>query len=99
MKKFSRAPTGIVGPGSPRGAHPGPSGGQLQFFGAHAALADASTFADWLAPLRLCEWVVYAKRPFAGPEAVLACLARYTRRVAIANSRLIALDAHGVTFE
>ena len=73
--------------------------GQLQFFGAHAALADASTFADWLAPLRQCEWVVYAKRPFAGPEAVLAYLARYTHRVAIANSRLVALDEHGVTFK
>jgi hypothetical protein len=73
--------------------------GQLQFFGAHAALADASVFADWLAPLRQCEWVVYAKRPFAGPEAVLAYLARYTHRVAIANSRLVALDEHGVTFK
>ena len=73
--------------------------GQLQFFGEHAALADASTFADWLAPLRQCEWVVYAKRPFAGPEAVLAYLARYTHRVAIANSRLVALDEHDVTFK
>jgi hypothetical protein len=73
--------------------------GQLQFYGEHAALADASTFADWMVPLRQCEWVVYAKRPFAGPEAVLAYLARYTHRVAIANSRLIALDEHGVTFK
>ncbi len=72
--------------------------GQLQFYGEHAALADASVFADWLAPLRQCEWVVYAKRPFAGPSAVLAYLARYTHRVAIANSRLIALDERGVTF-
>ena len=72
--------------------------GQLQFYGEHAALADASVFADWLAPLRQCEWVVYAKRPFAGPAAVLAYLARYTHRVAIANSRLIALDERGVTF-
>ena len=46
-----------------------------------------------------CEWVVYAKRPFAGPAAVLAYLARYTHRVAIANSRLIALDERGVTFK
>jgi hypothetical protein len=73
--------------------------GQLQFYGEHAALADASIFADWMVPLRQCEWVVYAKRPFAGPEAVLAYLARYTHRVAIANSRLIALDEHGVTFK
>jgi hypothetical protein len=72
--------------------------GQLQFFGEHAALADASAFADWLAPLRQCEWVVYAKRPFAGPAAVLAYLSRYTHRVAISNQRLIALDERGVTF-
>jgi hypothetical protein len=72
--------------------------GRLQFFGEHAALADAGTFARWLAPLRQCEWVVYAKRPFAGPEAVLAYLSRYTHRVAISNSRLIALDERGVTF-
>jgi len=72
--------------------------GQLQFFGEYAHLADASAFADWLAPLKKCEWVVYAKRPFAGPEAVLAYLSRYTHRVAIANSRLITLDERGVTF-
>ena len=72
--------------------------GRLQFFGEQAALADARAFAAWLAPLRACEWVVYAKRPFAGPEAVLAYLSRYTHRVAISNSRLISLDEHGVTF-
>jgi Putative transposase/Transposase zinc-binding domain len=72
--------------------------GQLQFFGEYAHLSDSSAFADWLAPLKQCEWVVYAKRPFAGPEAVLAYLSRYTHRVAIANSRLIALDERGVTF-
>jgi hypothetical protein len=72
--------------------------GRLQFFGEHAALADASNFNRWLAPLRKCEWVVYAKRPFAGPEAVLAYLSRYTHRVAISNSRLIAMDEHGITF-
>ncbi|MBT8428435.1 MAG: IS91 family transposase [Gammaproteobacteria bacterium] len=73
--------------------------GQLQCFGEHAALADTDAFTDWLAPLRKSEWVVYAKRPFAGPAAVLAYLARYTHRVAIANSRLIALDERGVTFK
>lgn len=72
--------------------------GQLQFFGEYAHLSDASAFADWLAPLKKCEWVVYAKRPFAGPKAVLAYLSRYPHRVAIANSRLIAMDEHGVTF-
>jgi len=71
---------------------------RLRFFGAHVALADATAFAEWLKPLRQCEWVVYAKRPFAGPEAVLAYLSRYTHRVAISNSRLVALDARGITF-
>jgi hypothetical protein len=72
---------------------------KLQFFDEHQALAEAKHFADWLQPLRQCEWVVYAKRPFTGPEAVLAYLARYTHRVAIANSRLIELDEQGVTFK
>ena len=72
--------------------------GELQFFGEFAALSNADAFAQWLAPLRQCEWVVYAKRPFAGPAAVLAYLSRYTHRVAIANSRLLALDERGVTF-
>jgi hypothetical protein len=72
---------------------------QLQFFGNHAPLANAQTFASYLAPLRRTEWVVYAKRPFGGPQAVLAYLSRYTHRVAIANSRLIALDDTGVTFK
>jgi hypothetical protein len=72
--------------------------GQLQFFGEYAELADAAVFTDWLAPLRECEWVVYAKRPFAGPAAVLAYLSRYTHRVAISNRRLLALDERGVTF-
>ena len=60
--------------------------GQLQCFGEYAQLSDATAFAEWIAPLRKCEWVVYAKRPFAGPAAVLAYLSRYTHRVAIANS-------------
>ena len=73
--------------------------GQLQFFGEQSHLADATNFADWLAPLKQCEWVVYAKRPFAGPAAVLAYLSRYTHRVAISNSRLIAMNEQGVTFK
>jgi Putative transposase/Transposase zinc-binding domain len=72
--------------------------GRLHFFGAHAPLAERHAFAAYLAPLRKTEWVVYAKRPFAGPQAVLAYLSRYTHRVAIANSRLIAFDDNGVTF-
>jgi hypothetical protein len=73
--------------------------GQLRFFGNQAALADPRAFKDRLAPLRKAEWVVYAKRPFGGPEAVLAYLSRYTHRIAIANSRLIAFDDSGVTFK
>src|SRR3990172_8740939 len=72
--------------------------GQLKFFGEYAALAGATAFADWLAPMRKCEWVVYAKRPFAGPASVLAYLSRYTHRVAISNRRLVALNERGVTF-
>jgi len=73
--------------------------GDLQFFGPHQHLAEARDFADYLAPLRQIDWVVYAKRPFAGPAAVLAYLSRYTHRVAIANSRLIACDERDVTFK
>jgi hypothetical protein len=72
--------------------------GRLNFFGDHAHLDDPRAFAAYLAPLRKTEWVVYAKRPFGGPKAVLAYLSRYTHRVAISNSRLIVLDEEGVTF-
>jgi len=72
--------------------------GRLGFFGDHAPLTERNAFTAYLAPLRKIEWVVYSKRPFGGPEAVLAYLSRYTHRVAIANSRLIALDDAGVTF-
>jgi Putative transposase/Transposase zinc-binding domain len=73
--------------------------GRLQFFGALEPLTDAAAFADYLAPLRTIDWVVYAKQPFAGPEAVLAYLSRYTHRVAISNNRLLACDERGVTFK
>jgi hypothetical protein len=73
--------------------------GRLALLGDLAPLADPSAFAAALAPLRQSEWVVYAKRPFAGPQAVLAYLSRYTHRVAISNSRLIALEGAGVTFK
>jgi hypothetical protein len=72
--------------------------GRLRFFGEIAGLCRREAFAAHLAPLNKKDWFVYAKPPFAGPEAVLAYLARYTHRVAIANSRLIALDERGVTF-
>ena len=72
--------------------------GQLTFYGDHEALADPAAFAAMLKPLRKIEWVVYSKKPFGGPEAVLAYLSRYTHRVAISNQRLIAADANTVTF-
>jgi hypothetical protein len=72
--------------------------GQLQFFNQYARLAERKTFVRYLAPLRRRKWYVYSKRPFGGPEAVLAYLSRYTHRVAISNRRLIAFDQNGVTF-
>ena len=72
--------------------------GRLAFFGNLSGLADRAAFTAHLAPLRRAEWVVYAKRPFAGPESVLAYLARYTHRVAISGSRLVSMDDKGVTF-
>jgi len=72
--------------------------GDLQFFNHLAHFQNRDAFAAQLARSRKIDWVVYAKRPFAGPEAVLAYLSRYTHRVAISNSRLIAFDDRGVTF-
>jgi hypothetical protein len=77
-------------------AHPA---GKLQFFGDHAHLAQPDAFTAVLAPLRHTKWFVYSKRPFAGPQAVLAYLSRYTHRVAISNSRLITASDKGVTFK
>jgi len=73
--------------------------GRLQFFADHVHLADAQAFAAFVAPLKKTKWFVYAKRPFAGPKAVLAYLSRYTHRVAISNRRLISADDRGVTFK
>ena len=72
--------------------------GRLTFFGTHAHLNNTRAFAAYLAPLHKTKWYVYGKRPFGGPKAVLAYLSRYTHRVAISNSRLIAADTTGVTF-
>ncbi len=72
---------------------------KLLFFGQNAALADSDAFSAFLKPLRRAEWIVYAKPPFAGPDSVLAYLARYTHRVAIANSRLVAFDGERVSFK
>src|SRR5437773_9825682 len=65
--------------------------GRLQFFGEYAALADAHAFAAWLTPLRQCEWIVYAKRPFAGRQAVLAYLSRFTHLVDFSDPPLMSL--------
>ncbi len=73
--------------------------GRLAFFGAHAHLAGRDAFTSFLKPLKATRWFVYAKRPFAGPKAVLAYLSRYTHRVAISNRRLISADARSVTFK
>jgi predicted RNA-binding Zn-ribbon protein involved in translation (DUF1610 family) len=72
--------------------------GKLAFFGKLAGLADPDAFASHLAPLRKASWVVYAKPPFGGPEAVLAYLSRYTHRVAISNHRLVSTDDDTVAF-
>jgi Putative transposase len=71
---------------------------ELKFFNTHAGLADKPTFKRFVAPLRRIDWVVYCKRPFAGPEHVLRYLSRYTRRVAISNRRFVAADDAGIAF-
>jgi hypothetical protein len=73
--------------------------GRLEFFADQAGLAEPPVFRARVAALRKVEWVVYAKRPFGGPDAVLAYLSRYTHRIAIANSRLVAFDGERVTFK
>jgi len=74
-------------------------GGELKFFGNHIDLKDRNTFERYLQPTRQVDWVVYAKRPFAGPESVLKYLSRYTHRIAIANSRLISANMSLTTGE
>jgi hypothetical protein len=72
---------------------------RLEFYDKLKPLTENDIFTQYLAPLRQTEWVVYAKRPFSGPEAVLSYLSRYTHRIAISNSRLVACDDRGVTFK
>jgi hypothetical protein len=72
--------------------------GRLAAFGSLAPLAERRAFLRHLAPVRTKRWIVYAKPPFAGPEAVLAYLSRYTHRVAISNRRLVGFNEAGVTF-
>ena len=73
--------------------------GELRFFGRNESLADGAAFAAMISQERRRDWVVYAKQPFAGPEQVLAYLARYTHRIAISNSRITAFDGQRVTFK
>lgn len=72
---------------------------RLKFFGAHAALENRNAFVRYLDPVRHIDWVVYAKKPFSGPESVLTYLSRYTHRIAIANSRLLHADKNSVSFK
>jgi hypothetical protein len=72
--------------------------GQLSFHGGLALLAQPKIFGAWLRPLFRKDWVVYAKRPFGGPEYVLQYLGRYTHRVAISNHRLVSFAEGKVTF-
>jgi hypothetical protein len=73
--------------------------GRLEFHGEAAGLADASRFSELLRLVGSSKWVVYAKRPFAGPRQVLGYLSRYTHRVAISNGRLKCADERSVSFE
>ena len=72
--------------------------GELRFFGENADLADPKAFARLLIAANRRDRVVYARPPFGGPEQMLACLSRYTHRVAIANSRLVSVESGQVTF-
>ena len=72
--------------------------GNLEFFSSLESLQDPSAFRNYLAPLREVEWVIYAKRPFAGPEQVLDYVGRYTHRVAISNNRLLDIAEGKVSF-
>ena len=72
--------------------------GKLEFFSSLEPLQDRRAFLRQLAPTRETEWVVYAKRPFAGPEQVLDYVGRYTHRVALSNNRLLDIDQGKVTF-
>jgi Putative transposase len=72
--------------------------GELNFFSAHRHLHEPAAFRRYLAPVRDVEWVVYAKRPFAGPAQVLDYVGRYTHRVAISNDRLVSMEEGKVRF-
>ena len=73
--------------------------GKLQFFAALESLRESAAFTQLLARAKASEWVVYAKRPFAGPQQVLDYVGRYTHRVAISNNRLVAIENGQVSFQ
>jgi Putative transposase len=73
--------------------------GELNFFSAHRHLHEPAAFRRYLTPAWKADWVVYAKRPFAGPEQVLDYVGRYTHRVAISNNRLVSIDDGKVRFQ
>ena len=89
---------GLSGSGGSGHAEAAFDAGELQFFTDLVGLNEPKAFAAALAPLCRTEWLVYAKKPFAGPKQVLAYLARYTHRVAIANNRLLDVDETHVSF-
>jgi Putative transposase len=72
--------------------------GRLSFFSSLLPLQERPAFLRHLAPARAAEWVVYAKPPFAEPQQVLNYVGRYTHRIAISNSRLVAIDDGQVRF-
>ncbi|MGA8193989.1 MAG: IS91 family transposase, partial [Acetobacteraceae bacterium] len=74
------------------------SAGELNFFSAHCHLREPAAFSRYLQPVWNTKWVVYAKRPFAGPAQVLDYVGRYTHRVAISNNRLVSMDDGKVRF-
>jgi hypothetical protein len=73
--------------------------GKLHFFAALESFRQPEVFADLVARMKACEWVVYAKRPFAGPQQVLDYVGRYTHRVAISNNRLLDIENGQVRFQ
>jgi len=73
--------------------------GKLQFFNALESLRDQHAFVELVDRMKACEWVVYVKRPFAGPQQVLDYVGRYTHRVAISNNRLLDIENDQVTFQ
>ena len=73
--------------------------GELSFYGKHTSLEERKAFERYLTPVKQIDWVVYAKKPFDGPEHVLRYLSKYTHRIAIANSRLLRADESTVSFK